>query len=224
MTNFVLMLTRNDVTVPDAHAVLEVALAAGVEHVGFKDIGLPRHEMALLVDTIHEAGLHAHLEVVSLTEEDERTSVQIGRELGFDYVLGGTRWQLGASILSGSGVQYFPYAGTVVGHPGTLDGSDEQILSEIAAMKDAVTGVNLLAYRHVSQDGDALVTSVCQSSPIPVLVAGSVAAVDRIKFVTAAGAWGFTVGAAVLDRKVVPGRNVTAQLQAVLEVADAAAT
>lgn len=223
MSNFVLMLTRNDVTVPDAHAVLELALAAGVEHVGFKDIGLPRAEMAVLVETIHEAGRHAHLEVVSLTEEDERTSVQIGKELGFDYVLGGTRWQLGADILNGSGVQYFPYAGTVRGHPGTLDGSDEQILSEIAAMKDAVTGVNLLAYRHVSEDGDGLVTSVCQSSPIPVLIAGSVASVDRIKFVTAAGAWGFTIGAAVLDRRVVPGRNVTTQLQSVLEAADVVA-
>ena len=42
MTNFVLMLTRDDVTVPDAHAILELALAAGTEHIGFKDIGLPR--------------------------------------------------------------------------------------------------------------------------------------------------------------------------------------
>ena len=38
MTKFVLMLTRDDVTVPDAHAILELALAAGTEHIGFKDI------------------------------------------------------------------------------------------------------------------------------------------------------------------------------------------
>ena len=45
MTNFVLMLTRDDVTVPDAHAILELALSAGTEHIGFKDIGLPRDEI-----------------------------------------------------------------------------------------------------------------------------------------------------------------------------------
>lgn len=223
MSNFVLMLTRNDVTVPDAHAILELALAAGTQHIGFKDIGLPREEMALLVDTIHAAGRQAHLEVVSLTEEDERNSLRIGKELGFDYVLGGTRWEAGAELLAGTDVKYFPYAGTVIGHPGTLDGSSEQILTEIDAMKDAVTGVNLLAYRHVSGDGDGLVTAVCSASPIPVLVAGAVASVERIRFVTGAGAWGFTIGAAVLDRQVVGGQNVTAQLRAALDASDAVA-
>ena len=219
MTNFVLMLTRDDVTVPDAHAILELALAAGTEHIGFKDIGLPREEMAALVDTIHAAGRQAHLEVVSLTEADERNSLQLGRELGFDYVLGGTRWQLGAEVLAGTGIGYFPYAGTVIGHPGTLDGTAEQILAEIEAMRESVAGVNLLAYRHIRVDGDTLVKQVCAESPIPVLVAGAVASVDRIRFVRDAGAWGFTVGAAVLDRRVVPGANVSTQLRTVLDAA-----
>ena len=161
MTNFVLMLTRNDVTVPDAHAILELALSAGTEHIGFKDIGLPRDEMAALVDTIHAAGRQAHLEVVSLTEGDERNSLQLGRELGFDYVVGGTRWQLGAEVLAGTSIRYFPYAGTVIGHPGTLDGTAEQILADIEAMRESVTGVNLLAYRHIRLDGDSLVQEIC---------------------------------------------------------------
>lgn len=219
MSNFVLMLTRDDVTVADAHAVLELALAAGTEHIGFKDVGLPCEEMAALVDIIHAAGRHAHLEVVSLTEEDERTSLELGRELGFDYVLGGTRWQLGAQILRGSDIRYFPYAGTVIGHPGTLDGTAEELLAEIEVLRNDVTGVNLLAYRHIKLDGDDLVRQVCAASPIPVLVAGSVASVERIRFVSDAGAWGFTIGAAVLDRKVVPGANVTAQLTTVLDTA-----
>lgn len=217
MTNFVLMLTRDDITVPDAHAVLELAIAAGTEHIGFKDIGLPVGEMAELVDTIHAAGRQAHLEVVSLTEEAERTSLQLGRELGFDYVLGGTRWRVGADLLAGTGIRYFPYAGAVIGHPGTLAGTTEEILADIEAMRAAVTGVNLLAYRHVSANGDALVSAVCAASPIPVLVAGAVASVERIRSVSDAGAWGFTIGAAVLDRRVVPGANVSTQLRTVLD-------
>lgn len=219
MSTFVLMLTRDDVTVPDAHAILELAIAAGTEHIGFKDVGLPVEEMAELVDTIHAAGRQAHLEVVSLTEEEERRSVQLGRELGFDYVLGGTRWQLGADLLAGTGIRYFPYAGTVIGHPGTLDGTAQDLLADIDAMRAAVTGVNLLAYRHVSGNGDALVRQVCAASPIPVLVAGAVASVERIRLVSDAGAWGFTIGAAVLDRRVVPGANVSTQLRTVLDVA-----
>lgn len=220
MSNFVLMLTRDDVTVPDAHAVLELALAAGTEHIGFKDIGLPTPEMAELVDTIHAAGRKAHLEVVSLTAEEERRSLHVGKELGFDYVLGGTAWKMGAEILAGTDIRYFPYAGTVIGHPGTLDGSVLDILADITAMGDSVTGVNLLAYRHVSGEGDRIVREVCAASPIPVLVAGAVASVDRIQFISDAGAWGFTIGAAVLDRRVVPGQNVTTQLRAVLAAAD----
>ena len=159
MTNFVLMLTRDDVTVPDAHAILELALSAGTEHIGVKDIGLPRDEMAALVDTIHAAGRQAHLEVVSLTEGDERNSLQLGRELGFDYVVGGTRWQLGAELLAGTSIRYFPTpAPSSV--TGTLDGTAEQILADIEAMRESVTGVNLLAYRHIRLDGDSLVQSL----------------------------------------------------------------
>ncbi|RFU39816.1 1-(5-phosphoribosyl)-5-((5-phosphoribosylamino)methylideneamino)imidazole-4-carboxamide isomerase [Actinomadura logoneensis] len=217
MSNFVLMLTRDDVTVTDAHAVLELAIAAGVEHIGFKDVGRPVEEMAELVDTIHAAGRRAHLEVVSLTEQEERASLGLGRELGFDYVLGGTRWRLGADLLADTGIRYFPYVGTVIGHPGTLDGTAEEILADIEAMRGAVAGVNLLAYRHVSGGGDALVREVCAASPLPVLVAGAVASVERIRLVSDAGAWGFTIGAAALDRRVVPGANVSTQLRTVLD-------
>lgn len=219
MSNFVLMLTRDDVTVPDAHAILELALAAGIEHIGFKDIGLPTEEMAELVNTIQAAGRKAHLEVVSLTEEGERNSLQIGKDLGFDYVLGGTAWRMGAEVLQGTDIKYFPYAGTVTGHPGRLNGNVQEILGGIEEMRDAVTGVNLLAYRDLRGKGDLIVREVCAASPIPVLVAGGVASVDRVQYISDAGAWGFTVGAAVLDRKVVPGANVTVQLRTVLDAA-----
>ena len=38
---FIFMLTRNDRTVDDASDQLQTALALGVRHSGFKDIGLP---------------------------------------------------------------------------------------------------------------------------------------------------------------------------------------
>ena len=223
MTNFVLMLTRDDVTVPDSHAILELALAAGTEHIGFKDIGLPREQMAELVDTIHAEGRQAHLEVVSLTEADERNSLQLGGNWALTTCSAGPGGRSAPEVLAGTGIRYFPYAGTVIGHPGTLDGTAEQILAEIEAMRESVAGVDLLAYRHIRVDGDTLVKQVCAESPIPVLVAGAVASVDRIRFVRDAGTWGFTVGAAVLDQHVVPGANVSTQLRTVLDAASEAA-
>ena len=108
MTKFVLMLTRDDVTVPDAHAILELALVGRHRAHWLQGHRSAARWMAALVDTIHAAGRHAHLEVVSLTEADARNSLQLGRELGFDYVVGGTRWRLGAELLAGTSIRYFP--------------------------------------------------------------------------------------------------------------------
>ena len=60
---FVLMLTRQDRTVSNARAVLEEALAAGVRHIGFKDVGLPPPELIGLVEAIRNAGGTVYLEV-----------------------------------------------------------------------------------------------------------------------------------------------------------------
>ncbi|WP_037870376.1 hypothetical protein [Streptomyces sp. NRRL S-813] len=220
MSEFILMLTRDDVTVPDAADILNVALTTGTHNIGFKDVGLPKHQMRELVDTIHAAGRQAHLEVVSLTERDELRSIEAGLELGFDTILGGTRWRQAARLISGSGINYYPYAGQVIGHPGTLDGSADDILSDIHDMASNVTGINLLAYRHVRLDGDELVRTVCRKSPVPVVVAGSIASLERVRFVNRAGAWGFTIGAAVLDQTVVPAASVATQLTSVLAAAE----
>lgn len=62
---FIFMLTRNDSTVPDAQARLPEVLAAGVKHIGFKDIGLPLDQLKQLAQAIHAGGATAYLEVVS---------------------------------------------------------------------------------------------------------------------------------------------------------------
>ena len=61
LPDFVFMLTRGDVTVADAREQLPQVLAAGVKHIGFKDVGLPRSEMATLAAEIHGAGAVLYL-------------------------------------------------------------------------------------------------------------------------------------------------------------------
>ena len=64
--DFILMLTSNDRTIPDASAKLEEALKGGVRHIGFKDVGLSLAELKALADAIRAAGGRSYLEVVSL--------------------------------------------------------------------------------------------------------------------------------------------------------------
>jgi hypothetical protein len=216
MAQFILMLTRNDVTVPDALDIVHEAVETPVAHIGFKDVGLPFAEMKEVVDVIHRAGRSAHLEVVSLAEEDELRSAQTALDLGVDYLLGGTRWRAVGDLVKGRDIRYFPYPGRVEGHPGTLAGTAEEIVADVQEMQGSVDGVNLLAYRHQTLDGTELTTAVISRVALPVVVAGSIDSIGRIEAVTGAGAWGFTIGAAALDCKVVDG-DLRAQLEAIVE-------
>ena len=68
---FLLMLTRHDRTVPEARALAEKALSAGIRHIGFKDVGLAPSELTSLVEAIRSARGTVYLEVVSLDEPTE---------------------------------------------------------------------------------------------------------------------------------------------------------
>ena len=46
--DFIIMLTANDETVPDARARLSQVLGGGARHIGFKDVGLPLAELKIL--------------------------------------------------------------------------------------------------------------------------------------------------------------------------------
>jgi NAD(P)H-dependent flavin oxidoreductase YrpB (nitropropane dioxygenase family) len=85
-----------------------------------------------------------------------------------------------------------------------------------------VDGINLLAYRY---DGDveALVRAVVGATDVPVICAGSVDSVERIRALEACGAWAFTIGTAALDGALVDGAPLTGQLQAALDAAGARA-
>ena len=89
--DFILMLTENDRTIPDARARLEEALEGGVRHIGFKDVGLPLPDLRALADAIRAAGGRSYLEVVSLDAESEMASARAAVDLDVDVLLGGTR-------------------------------------------------------------------------------------------------------------------------------------
>lgn len=199
--HFIFMLTRADRTVPDARRHLETALAAGVRHIGFKDIGLPLGELRGLAEAIHAAGATSYLEVVSLDADSELASARAAGELGVHHLMGGTRAADVLPILSGSGIRYLPFPGRIEGHPSRLLGTEAEIAASAAALAalPGVHGLDLLAYRAALPDIPGLVAAVTGAAPKPVIVAGSVDTPARIAAIAAAGAAGFTIGTAALD-------------------------
>lgn len=214
---FIFMLTLRDETVPRAREVARRALAAGVRHIGFKDVGAPPAELRAIAGDLKAAGAASYLEVVSLDEASELASAELALEIGVDHLLGGTRPHAVAPLLRGSPVRYFPFAGRVEGHPSVLRGEIDEIVDsarQIAALP-GVDGLDLLAYRFTG-DVPALMARVCAAVDRPVIVAGSIDCADRIEAVRRACAYGFTVGTAALEGAFAAGReDLAAQLAAI---------
>jgi hypothetical protein len=217
MIEFIFMLTRDDVTLEDAREVYASVADSGLRHVGCKDVGLPTEELKALMDDIRSNGHESWIEVVSETEEDTLASARAAAEIRPDHLIGGTLIEPVQEILEGTGVKFWPYVGQIIGHPCLLRGSIEEIVADTErAAALGVDGINLLAYRY---DGDveALVRAVVGATDLPVICAGSVDSVERIRALDACGAWAFTIGTAALDGALMKGAPLSGQLQAALE-------
>jgi hypothetical protein len=217
--DFIFMLTRNDRTIEGAAEHVDAAIGVGVEHMGFKDVGLPFDALAELSSQMKAAGATSYLEIVSLDAARERESAEAALELGVDCLLGGTHVEQVLPILEGTGIRYFPFPGRITGHPSVLEGNLDDLVESALRLcgYDGVAGVDLLAYRWAG-DGGELVRAVCHALEKPVIVAGSIDRPERIELIADAGAAGFTIGTAVLDGRF-PGVSPTlsSQLGGVLE-------
>jgi 4-hydroxythreonine-4-phosphate dehydrogenase len=221
LPEFIFMLTRDDQTIADAREVYASVADTGIRHVGCKDLGLPRDELAALMGDIRAHGHTSYLEVVSETEEATLASARVAAEIGPDYLIGGTLIEPVQEIIVGTGVRFFPYIGTVIDHPCLLRGTIEDIAADARRAEVlGVDGINLLAYRY-DGDVDELVESVVKATRLPVIAAGSVDSAQRIEALDERGVWAFTIGTAALDGKLVPGAPLTEQLAYVLRAARA---
>jgi hypothetical protein len=222
MSEFIFMLTRDDVTVSDALARYARVRDSGLRWVGFKDVGLPFGQLRALADAIHADDRKVALEVVSLDQASEVRSAEAALEIGVDLLMGGVHPEAVLPLVAPTNVMYFPFPGRVVGHPSILEGSVDEIATsarELTALR-GVHGLDLLAYRFAG-DVPRLMDTVVGASIGPVVVAGSVDSDARIQAVRRSGAWAFTVGSAVFDHAFPVAANTAAQVDHVLEMATA---
>jgi hypothetical protein len=218
---FVFMLTHDDATVPNARDVLLELRDSGLRYVGFKDVGVPPDVLADLTRIAHDAGMEVMLELVATDVADELRLLRAAKGIGVDWVLGGTHPEAGVQILAGTGIRYCPFPGVVEGHPSVLRGGLEQIATHAAELSalEGVHGVDLLAYRHETVSPLELTRAVVAAVGGPVIVAGSVATPEQIVALEGTGAWGFTIGGAIVEGRLPGGPTVPGQVAAVLELA-----
>lgn len=200
---FILMLTYNDTTVKDALEIFHTCKDAPVAHWGFKDVGLPPDEMKALVRKMKEAGKTTYLEVVSLSEEEGLRGAKIAVDSGFDVLMGTVFFGSILEYLRDKPINYFPFPGHVHSHPSILDGSIEEIVGHAKFLESqGVQGMDLLSYRYVG-NAPLLLGEVVKATNVPIVSAGSIDSYKRLAEIWKAGAWGFTIGSALFDKKFV---------------------
>ena len=201
---FILMLTYNDETVKDALELFCECKDTPVTHWGFKDVGLPPEKMKSLVREMKNAGKTTFLEVVSLSEEEGLRGAKIAVEAGFDVLMGTVLFDSILDYLKGKTIKYYPFPGHIFGHPSIMDGTIEEVVAHARLLESkGVPGMDLLSYRY---NGDArlLLKEVVKATHVPIVSAGSIDSFKRIAEIWQAGAWGFTIGSALFDKKFVP--------------------
>jgi hypothetical protein len=220
VTEFIFMLTRNDTTVPDALAVYDQVRDTDLRLIGFKDVGATTETLRELTRRMHADGREVFLEVVSEHAEDELRSIRAAVEIGVDVVMGGTHVDAALPVLEGSGLRYFPFPGRIIGHPSLLRGTVDEIAASATDLtaRAGVHGLDLLAYRF---DGDvpALVRAVVDATEAPVVAAGSVDSLERIRLLCGSGVWAFTIGGAVFDGRLPGGTSIREQVETALAAA-----
>ena len=219
MIDFIFMLTRQDQTILDCLDVFDDIEELGLEHVGFKDVGVDGDTLRRLNRAIKDSGAVSYMEVVSTSKEACLNSARTAREIGVDRLLGGNDVADVLEILDGSGIAYLPFPGRPEGHPTRLGGSADEIEADCRRFAElGCAGVDLLAYRATECEPLDLVRAARAGTEGQLVVAGSIASPERIQDVARAGADAFTIGTAALEGTFSPRKGALAsQLQDILE-------
>lgn len=213
MTDAIIMLTLNDMTLADAPDVFDRLKETPIKNFGFKDVGLPFEEMKELAKKIKEAGKTLFFEIVSPTEEETVKGAERALLLGADFLIGGKYVEAVLPLVEGKAIKYFPYVGEIVGHPCNLEGTAGDMIQEANRYKElGVDGINLLAYRY-NKNPENLLSQIKSSCDLPLLVAGSVNSQQQIDFLSGITVEFFTMGTALFDGELAVGEDLETQLR-----------
>ncbi|MGY5060716.1 nitronate monooxygenase [Streptomyces sp. 900105755] len=212
--HFVLMLTDRDVTIPDAVEVYSALRIPELRHVAFKDVGADPQMLRDLTGAAHADGRSVLLELADMSDRGQSKGLQLAVDLGVDSVVATWRAETAAALNREDAPAYWPFVGTLTGSPLELLSGPAELAAIAKELDDTpgVRGAVLMPYRQHRHQPSALLRDVTAATGLPVLVAGGVAGAEQIEDVMRAGAWGFTMGSALLhgreDAPSLVGRRV----------------
>ena len=210
------MLTYNDVTVRDAVNVFNACADLPCQYWGMKDLGLTTVQMKELVNRMKAKGKTTFLEIVSLTEKECMAGARLAVDCRFDYLMGTVYYPAVHAYLEKEKIKYFPFCGRVSGHPSIVKGTIKDTVDDGRKMESlGVEGVDLLAYRFTG-DSDRLAEEFIRNTKLPVVIAGSIGSFERLDRMKVLNPWGFTIGTAFFERKFMPGKTFSRQVECVL--------
>jgi hypothetical protein len=217
--DFIFMLTRSDETVVDCLETWDAVERVGLNHAGFKDVGVDIATLVELNKRMQAAGVTTYLEVVSTSAEACMQSCRAAVEIGVNRLMGGTQVDEALRIIEGTGIDYLPFPGLPVGHPTRLGGDANLIERHCKDFESrGCAGVDLLAYRATDAQPLDLVRAARGGTAGHLVVAGSVTTATQIADLRAAGADAFTIGSAVFDGSFSPNKgNTVSQLRDILD-------
>lgn len=195
------MLTHNDRTVENALEIFEQCKHSKAKFWGFKEDGLPKEQMKLLISKMKASGKTTFLEIVVYSEEECIQAAYNAVECGCDVLMGTKYFDSVNEICKKHNIKYMPFIGDVRERPSILNGTLEEMLTEARdCLQKGVYGFDLLAYRYTG-DACALIEQFVANINAPVCIAGSIDNYQKIDIVKRANAWSFTIGGAFFDRK-----------------------
>ena len=219
MSELIVMLTHNDVTVPNALEVFTSCRDLPVKYWGFKDHGLEPAAMKQLVDVMKANGKTTFLEVVSYTEEECMRGARLGVECGFDYLLGTLYFDSVYEYVKKTDLKYCPFVGKVSQTPSILEGTVEEMLTQEAEFAaKGIYGTDLLGYRYTGEHVDEFCAAFVKGAKHPVCLAGSIGSEERIATVKKMNPWTFTMGSALFAKNFVKNGTFRENLEYVINL------
>lgn len=197
----IVMLTHNDVTVPDAAEIFEKCKNSKAKFWGFKEVGLPVAEMKKLFQYMKDCGKTTFLEVVAYTEEECLAGAKMGVDCGVDIIMGTLFFDSILELCKKNNIKYMPFVGEITGRPSVLKGTIQGMIDEANSyIAKGAYGIDLLGYRFTG-DPVELNKKFVAGVNAPVCLAGSVNNYKRLDEVKDAGSWTFTIGGAFFENK-----------------------
>jgi len=219
MSNLIVMLTKKDVTVPDALEIFESCRDMPVTYWGIQDHGLVPAAMKQFVDVLKAAGKIACLEAVSFTEEACMRSAQLAVECDFDYLFGTLYYDAVFEYLKVSGKRYCPYVGNITGNPRILRGTVKEMLEQERIISEKrIFGTDLSGYRYKGGNKLKLCETYIKNAQNPVCLSGGIDSDEKIKAVKKMDPWAFTIGTALFTRKFRQNGDFRENLEHVIEL------